>query len=81
MTNFTAGMLNPGRELDALIAEKVMGCRGIYRYDLNLRRGGKLRSVRCAQKIQSVSGTVVYVERDATFVWDRWEMVSASIRR
>lgn len=51
--------------------------KGIYRYDLNLRRGGRLKIVRIAQRLEN--GFIL--EREETFVWDRGQMVPVSILR
>ena len=49
--------------------------KGVYRYDLNLRRGGRLKVVRVAQRL----GSGFILERDETLVWDRGQMVQASL--
>lgn len=61
------GVLSRGRS---------MRNKGVYRYDLNLRRGGRLKIVRIAQRLEN--GFIL--EREETLVWDRGEMVPVSLR-
>ena len=54
--------------------------KGVYRYDLNLRRGNRLRITRATPwRIEHADGSVTFVEREMTFVWDHGGFAEVSL--
>lgn len=54
--------------------------KGVYRYDLNLRRGNRLRIIRATPlRIEHADGSVTIVEQEMTFIWDHGGFVEVSL--